>query len=151
GGSVAFYLGEKVEPEYYNQKLYAEGKGIFPVPLAGQPTPHLTEEQKFERRFDGQYKVFFRDPTHPLFAELFKDEAEHRAFLDFLKFLVIDRYYPVPRLKWKNESGQAKELMTLPNRRSIDDYKDEAQDILRKLPRDEEKYQAYRPGLDRHQ
>src|SRR5262249_14556395 len=41
GGSVAFFLGDQVRPEYYTNTLYAEGKGIFPAPLADRPYPSL--------------------------------------------------------------------------------------------------------------
>src|SRR5256884_4600239 len=34
GGSVAFFLGDKVRPEFYNKFLYKDGKGLFPAPLA---------------------------------------------------------------------------------------------------------------------
>jgi hypothetical protein len=39
GGSAAFFMGEKVDPNFYNKKLYANGKGLFPVPLADKPSP----------------------------------------------------------------------------------------------------------------
>src|SRR5262249_15214129 len=37
GGSVAFFLGERVNADRYNERLYANGKGIFPAPLADRP------------------------------------------------------------------------------------------------------------------
>lgn len=33
GGTVIFTLGDQVNKSFYNQKLYAKGKGLFPVPL----------------------------------------------------------------------------------------------------------------------
>ena len=39
GGGVAFFLGEQVNVDFYNQQLYADGAGCFPVPLAaGRPS-----------------------------------------------------------------------------------------------------------------
>ena len=37
GAGLCFLLGEKVDIEHYNKKLYAEGKGLLPLPL-GKPT-----------------------------------------------------------------------------------------------------------------
>lgn len=35
GGGVVFFMGPRTSPEAFNAALYREGKGIFPVPLAG--------------------------------------------------------------------------------------------------------------------
>lgn len=148
GGSVAFFLGEKVDPDYYNKTLYAGGEGLFPAPLASSPTQSLKEEEKIERRFDNQYKLYVRNEAHPIFADLFKVPEERQAVLDFLRFLVIDRYFPVQRLKWNKSSGDIEELMTLPNRRALDEYKDEAKEIVRQVPVEDQKYATYRPGLE---
>ena len=51
GGGVGFFLGESVNVDYYNQTLYVDGRGVFPVPLQ-RPTEPLTDQQKFERTFD---------------------------------------------------------------------------------------------------
>src|SRR5258708_8861179 len=45
GGSVAFFAGEKVRPEYYNKYLYQDGKGLFPAPLADRPPQALTDAE----------------------------------------------------------------------------------------------------------
>ena len=36
GGGVVFFLGERWEAKYFNDVLYRDGKGLFPVPLARQ-------------------------------------------------------------------------------------------------------------------
>ncbi len=33
GGGVAFFLGEHSDPKYFNESLYRDGKGLFPIPL----------------------------------------------------------------------------------------------------------------------
>ena len=35
GGGVVFFMGPRTNPEAFNASLHREGKGIFPVPLAG--------------------------------------------------------------------------------------------------------------------
>ncbi len=35
GGGVAFYLGPLCSAKFFNDNLYREGKGLFPLPLAG--------------------------------------------------------------------------------------------------------------------
>ncbi len=37
GGGLVWYAGDAVNPASYNSLLYAEGKGLFPVPLADSP------------------------------------------------------------------------------------------------------------------
>src|SRR5262249_6954549 len=63
------------------------------------------------------------------------------------KFLTIDRYFPVARARWNPEPGKTEELVTLPNRRSPEDYQDRVREILNKLPENAEKYA---PGLTLH-
>ncbi len=36
GGGVAFFLGDRCQPKYYNDALFRDGKGLFPVPLERQ-------------------------------------------------------------------------------------------------------------------
>jgi hypothetical protein len=147
GGSVAFFLGPQVDPEFYNKELYKDGKGLFPAPLADRPSKELSEDEKREKLFrnlgDPQFQLFWRSDTHPLAAEAYKIRT---AF----KFLTIDRYFPVPRQKWNKEINRVEELATLPNDRPVSDYDSAAREILNSLPMDDPKYAKYRPGLDRH-
>jgi hypothetical protein len=145
GGSVAFFLGDQVRPEYYTNSLYADGKGIFPAPLADRPYPSLSEPELEPNLLDNQLKIFIRNETHPIFAKA----NRHRGFF---KFLPIRRYYPVARAKWNLEPGQVEELVTLPNNRPVRDYVDAAQEILDQLNvvAQDPRYEAYRPGLVQH-
>jgi hypothetical protein len=147
GGSVAFFLGPLVDPEFYNKELYKDGKGLFPAPLADRPSKELSEEEKQQKLFrnltDPQFQLFWRSDSHPLAAEAYKVRT---AF----KFLTIDRYFPVPRQKWNRELNRVEELATLPNDRPVSDYESTAREILASLPVDDPKYAKYRPGLERH-
>src|SRR5262249_31946849 len=147
GGNVAFFMGERINPDFYNRKLYNNGNGIFPVPLADRPTNELTPEDKEKRMLanlaDPQFQLFLRSDTHPIFKEVY----EFRAVF---KFLSIDRYWPVPRARWRPEPGKTEELATLPNHQSVDDYKDAVQDLLAKLPLDNPQFEKYKGRLTYH-
>jgi hypothetical protein len=146
GGSVAFFMGPRVRPEFYTQKLYRDGKGLFPVPLADRPSKELSPEEKQQRLLanllDPQFQIFLRSETHPLFAEAYK-------FRTAFKFLNIERYYPVPRQKWTRETNHAEELVTLPNDRPVTDYDAGIREMLNALPLEDPKYAIFRPGLER--
>jgi hypothetical protein len=148
GGSIAFFLGERVNPEFYNRKLYAEGKGLFPAPLLNRPNPPLSaDEFKPEFTLD-QNQVFLRDraKTHPIFAEVYP------SYLDgVFKFLPIKRYYPIVRTRWNPEPGKTEELVTLPNRKAIEDYRDSALTLIEKLPTKDPNYARYRARLEEYQ
>jgi hypothetical protein len=142
GGSVAFFMGDLVRPDQYNKELYRDGKGIFPVPLADRPSPELEPNLA-----DLQLKIFVRNETNPIFFDVWQPKL--RTFFDFLP---IRRYYPVPRRIWHPEPGRVEELVTLPNRSSIRDYTDPAEEILTRLSAlsQDPKWEQYRHGLDNH-
>jgi hypothetical protein len=146
GGSVAFFLGDRVNADFYNQKLYAEGKGLFPAPLADRPFPALSDPEMQPDLFNDQPKLFLRSETHPVFAELYKTRS-------IFKYLPIKRYFPVPRRNWNPEPGRVEELATLPNQRAVRDYAGQAQELLDSLDRwiRNPDFEKYRPGLERHQ
>jgi hypothetical protein len=149
GGSVAFFMGERVKPEFYNKYLYAEGNGLFPAPLAERPSPALTDEQKqqkvLQNLVEPRMQIYIRDGKHPIFAEVYK----YRAAFEYLS---IDRYYPVPRQKWNAKARaehHVEELATLPNERPLSDYEAEAATLADALPIADARYEHYRPALDR--
>jgi Aerotolerance regulator N-terminal len=148
GGSVAFFLGERVRPDFYNEKLYRKGQGIFPAPLADRPYPPLSEEELKPDLLDGQLKMFVREEKHPIFAELW--DPKYRAFY---KFLSIKRYFPVRRREWEKDPGRVEELVTLPNNRSMRDYAGQAQAIVDSLNAalGDPKCEKYSASLKQHQ
>ncbi len=147
GGGVAFFLGDKINSSFYNEKLYAGGKGVFPAPLTDQASRQLTEEEKQERLLQNllepRQQAYVRNESNPVVAELAK-------FRSYLTYLNIERYWPVPRLRWNSEEGKVEELLTLPNDRSVAEYQAAAQQILDELPIDDPRYEKYRPALERH-
>ncbi|TMQ35756.1 MAG: hypothetical protein E6K70_00495 [Planctomycetota bacterium] len=148
GGSVAFFMGERVRPEFYNERLYKKGKGLFPAPLADRPTPPMSDKELEPDMLDGQFKLFVRLENHPLFKEVWAPN-----YRPFFSFLAIRRYYSVPRRNWQFNPGEVEEVATLPNLRSMRDYAGEGQSILQSLdePIKDSKYAKYRAGLESHQ
>jgi len=148
GGSVAFFLGDRVNADFYTKKLYANGKGVFPAPLADRPYPALSDPELQPVLFDEQLKIFVRDENHPIFAEVWNPKIR-----GVFNFLPIRRYFPVPRRNWNPEPGRVEELVTLPNQRSIRDYAGTAQEIVDSLnePINDPKAAKYKSALQRHQ
>lgn len=78
GGGVAFFVGADTDRSYYNERLYADGQGLFPVPLK-LPTQLMDS---------GDDAVADLEVTqHPLFQVL----AGRRN--GFLPLVMIDYYY----------------------------------------------------------
>lgn len=150
GGGVGFFLGESVNVDFYNQQLYADGRGLFPVPLFRATEP-LTDQQKFERTFDpGMPPKLFARGDHPVLHRLYRDD-KNRESNTYLKFLLIDRYFPVNRVRWNPTPGTMDELLTLPNYRQVSDYTEEVQRLLNELSAKEKTAGVYARLLKEHQ
>jgi hypothetical protein len=73
GGGAVFYMGERSEAKYFNDVLYRDGKGLFPVPLAHpaelaidrlEPAPDVQAEKHFIFRiFAGKRNSFLQTVT----------------------------------------------------------------------------------------
>ena len=81
GGGLAFFLGPRVDMKFYNDVLYRDGKGLFPVPLVREeqllvdrlePAPDLQVEKHFI------FRVF---------------ASEQNPYLQTVK---VQRYFAVP-------------------------------------------------------
>lgn len=81
GGGVAWFVGSQTNRDYYNDRLYDNGRGLFPVPLT-LPT------QLLDGRHDTTPDVSVSD--HTLFHAL----AGRRN--GFLPLVLVDYYYAVP-------------------------------------------------------
>lgn len=155
GGGLGFFLGPDVKPAEYNKTLYADGNGLFPVPLPDQPSAVVPEEVKLVRRFSPTKKILLRDvanKTHPAVWPIYNDERGQPLKGDelerFFRFVYVDRYWPVKRLgKWRDDRSVT-ELYCMPNEAAMGEYDKPTIDFLNKLPLDEPKYAKYRPLLD---
>jgi hypothetical protein len=81
GGGAAFFIGAETDRSFYNQRLYRDGEGVFPVPLK-LPT------QLMDRV--GQSAPDLEVTPHPLFQVL----AGRRN--GFLPLVLVEYYYAVP-------------------------------------------------------
>jgi hypothetical protein len=148
GGNIAVFVGEQVRPGFYRDKLYKDGKGLFPVPLADKPTEPLTPDEKLQKLLlDEQQKMFLRG-QHPIFADVLPYQTVFR-------FLVIDRYWPsLRRDKWNNEPGTVEELATLPNEKPLENFRGSGNDLNNRIKKvideNDQKNEKYLPGLKRH-
>jgi hypothetical protein len=148
GGRVAIFLGDRVQAAAYNKLLYANGSGLFPVPLETRPTEHVSPEEKIKRLFEDQYQIFIRDDQHPIFREVADPKVK-----EVFKFLSIDQYWPAePRFKWNADPTKVRELVTLPNRKETREYEGAANDVLKELQAaaGDAKAEKYQAALARH-
>jgi hypothetical protein len=147
GGSVAFFMGERINADAYNKSMWAGGQGVFPVPLADKFRPGSTEPELEPNLFDSQLKLFVRNETNPIFADVWDPHVR-----TIFNFLPIKRYFPVNRRIWNPEPGQVEELATLPNERSIRDYAAQAQEIVDAIDQaiNDPAHGKYRPALEGH-
>src|SRR5262249_17984576 len=140
GGSVAYFLGDKARPSFYNDMLYKKYEALFPLLIgptaynAIDPNGNLTEEERQEKRKDRrqndpQPKLLFRDPNHPLNATL-------TPYSSVFRYLGIDvSHRAEPRSRWRNPTavaGKADEIVLLPNNQDIGVYKGTGQDLARR-------------------
>src|SRR5262249_34837050 len=90
GGSLAYFVGGKVQAPFYNDTSFRRFGGFFPVLLAPRPTEPLADAEREERRHrDEQPKILFREPprSDEPTSGLYKDRSAFR-------YLMIDRYWP---------------------------------------------------------
>lgn len=82
GGGAVFFLGERSNSRFFNESLYREGKGVFPLPL-GNPINLLVDRQ--------QRSPDLEVSDHPIFS-VFAGERN-----SFLGTVTIDRYFAAAR------------------------------------------------------
>ncbi|MCX7700271.1 MAG: hypothetical protein N2039_05295, partial [Gemmataceae bacterium] len=154
GGGVAFFLGSETKVDYFD-KLYADGKGIFPVPLADRPTEPPPDEVKLERLLGNPSpKLYPRNLLHPVLTRIYRDEKSRvpsRENNKYLFFASIDRSWPVRRQAWNEQRGPTEEILTLPNSRQVGDYADQVNRLLRSLPLGDERYARFKSRLEEYQ
>ena len=161
GGGVAFFMGPNVAQQvgnnnnidYYNKFLYANGKGLFPVACEGTVPPMAATGEELPRN-SKQFQLLLREDQFPsgepvpIFGEFLKQD---RNQINWLKHLPVKRYLPAqPRSTWKGDPGTVKEIFTRPNNEPIKKFIEDAKKLAQALPKGEERYKPYQPGLKRH-
>ena len=89
GGGVFFATGPLTRGEYVTQDLYRNGKGLFPLPLAG-PEPLVVDP------LDNTPDVQSED--HYVFHNM-----EHRV--ENLSKIYVEQYFSVPQRIWKRQGA----------------------------------------------
>jgi hypothetical protein len=155
GGGVAFFLGPLVDAVQYNDLLYRDGKGLFPVPLEEKYFP-AKGAPELKAEYTGRPQMLLRDDQFPgknekipVFGPIFKEPK----LRDFMKHLPVRRYWPaLPVAEWKNEPGRVREVINLPNEKPVanTDLAAETMNIVGRLPTEKEDTKAYHSNLKRH-
>ncbi|GBD35099.1 hypothetical protein HRbin36_00203 [bacterium HR36] len=130
GGSLVFFLGERVNVDLYNRFLYRNGQGIFPVPLALRPVPNsnLTFVDDPPDLDDTAPKVRVLQIGHPAFNF-------PREMLDeFARYLQINRYFKVDPA-WK-PGADVQVVLQLTNREPLTNFRLETVEIVQLLNQD---------------
>ena len=95
GGGAAFFLGERTSAPFYNESLYRDGKGLFPLPLEA-PAPLPVD--RLQRAPDLEVS------RHPIF-QVFAGERN-----SFLSMVNVHRYFAVPR-GWEPDRSSATQVI----------------------------------------
>jgi hypothetical protein len=129
GGSLAWFVGDKVQADYYNDTLFRKAGGVFPLMLTPRPTEPLTQDEREERiQRDEQPKILFTERQEPPEGDPMRALWNQRTIF---RYLLIERYWPAqPRFQWDPEKKETREMILLPNRKPMDDYKQRTQELL---------------------
>ena len=110
GGGLVWFAGDLVKPAFYNDKLYEEGKGLFPVPLA----PSRRDLPANDGTNPGADFRFQAD--HPIFEKIF---GEDNPFSDLV---LVSTYLPVAD-SWPRDDNERKDgvrtIATLRNKQPV--------------------------------
>lgn len=73
GGGIAWFMGDTVRPAFYNERLYNEGKGLFPARLANAPSKLNREDSVGPDILAGQNDIFkiLSGSDNPFIDEVF--------------------------------------------------------------------------------
>lgn len=156
GGGAAFFLGPRVASDYYNEQLYKNGAGLFPMPLGKSFYPPPSDEP-LKADFTGFPQLLLRDESFPsmdafpIFGPILADERDMaKSFVD----LPVKRYFKVSRNDWRATPGKVFELATLPNNAPITDYQQAALDIVRNpalaKALENPQLEKYKRGIEKH-
>lgn len=95
GGGLAWFVGNTINPTFYSDKLYREGKGLFPVPL-GPARREMVRD----------------DPTNPGPDLAFVDHPMFRIFQGqenpFVESVRIDSWWPAAE-KWSRDDNERRD------------------------------------------
>lgn len=106
GGGLAWFVGDAIRPTHYNDDLYREGTGLFPVPLEGSPKELPVDPSSTGSDLTAS--------THPLFR-IFAGEDNA-----LIKLVRIFEFFPTTK-EWIRDDQQRKDrVQTIATLRSHD-------------------------------
>ena len=148
GGGVAFFMGPSIrEPKFYNEKLYNDGKGMFPAPLREIANKDRTTQELDDIRqrdmkpthFHGKLVVRSGARSHPAMLRLYSEGTLHiitdKSIRDYEKAFLgisIPRYWIVNRQTWKL-TDNVQPLIYTPNYASVADYEKATKELIARL------------------
>ena len=106
GGGLAWFVGDAIRPSHYNDSLYRDGAGLFPIPLASSPRELIVDPTS-----PGADLIPTRHPLFRIFA------GEDNALI---KLVRIFEFFPAAR-EWVADDQQRKDrVQTIASLRSKD-------------------------------
>ena len=135
GGSLTYFMGDEVKPDFYNTTLFKAG--VFPLLIGNRPYDPLAAEipdlekrrrKRFEaRQINKQPKILFPKPDNPLVAPLVPYKPMYYA-------LSVNVYWQAQaRSRWDPDLRSAEPLVVLPNTASMATFQEGAQDLMEAL------------------
>ncbi|MEZ6142035.1 MAG: BatA domain-containing protein [Zavarzinella sp.] len=146
GGGVAFFMGPSIRSDSvqeYNEKLYREGNGLYPVPLervvADIPDDRRDVERlKLSLTFNKKLLIKKDSRYHPALSKIYREAAggtiaDVEAYEKFFNFVVIDRYVKVNTRAMAAGPGGPETLVYLANNKPIKDFEPAVRSLTDKL------------------
>lgn len=104
GGGLAWFLGNLVQSEFYNERLYQGGQGLFPVRV--ESTYRTLDHDPAQRQVD------LVAEEHPLLKVLTASESV------LLQYVTINAWLPVESEWWNSGAGRPESLATVASLRN---------------------------------
>ncbi|MFQ3591985.1 MAG: BatA domain-containing protein [Gemmataceae bacterium] len=160
GGSLMWFLGEETKSDHYNNVLFKAD--LFPVlledryhdPLAAQGVANVEDRVKLRAQqisTDPKPKILFPDPENVMVRRLAPAQG-------IFRYLAINVYWKAQvRSNWDPDGRLTKTLVSLPNTRSIDEFRNRAFDLVNnaqaqvgRLAAREKEYERYLPLMEEY-
>src|SRR6185369_13662950 len=111
GGNVVWFTGEKVDRTYYNDILFDENEGLFPVPIQEVKSGRLSDKDIDAQRRSSAPKIFVLDKQHDVTRGL--SGVDQRSMADLL---ILQYTEAMKRLDWTrpwSHESDVKDLIAL--------------------------------------
>jgi hypothetical protein len=152
GGSLAYFMGDEVKPDFYNTTLFKAG--VFPLTIGNRPHDPLAsefpilekreEERVKQRQTNKQPKILFPKPDNPLVAPLVPFNPTYYA-------LSVNLYWQAQaRSRWDPDLRSAEPVVVLPNTASMATFQARATSLMDKAVLDTIKLADKEPDYKRY-